>query len=34
MEKKLQAGFARMDISPRTLSVPLAGLGATEFRLS
>ena len=31
MEKKLQAGFARMDISPRTLSVPLAGLGATHL---
>ena len=34
MEKKLHAGFARVDISPRKASVPLGGLGASEYRLS
>ena len=34
MENKLQAGFARAEISPTVCSVPLGGFGATEFRLS
>ena len=34
MEKTLHAGFARVDITPVKASVPLAGHGATEFRMS
>ncbi len=34
MSQSLQVGFARVDISPRTASVPLAGFILTTFRLS
>ena len=34
MESKLQAGFARAEISPTICSVPMAGFGATEYRMS
>ena len=34
MENKLHAGFARVDITPVKASVPLAGHGANEFRMS
>lgn len=30
----LKAGFARIDISPMTLSVPMGGFGANELRMS
>ena len=34
MESKLLAGFARVDITPKKASVPLGGLGASEYRLA
>ncbi|MBR2977014.1 MAG: hypothetical protein IKC50_01910, partial [Oscillospiraceae bacterium] len=34
MSKGLKAGFARIDISPMTLSVPMGGFGANELRMS
>ena len=34
MESKLIAGFARVDITPKKASVPLGGLGASEYRLA
>ncbi|MBR2977599.1 MAG: hypothetical protein IKC50_04925, partial [Oscillospiraceae bacterium] len=34
MNKTLHAGFARIDITPVKASVPLAGHGATEYRMS
>jgi len=34
MDKKLHAGFARIDITPVKASVPIGGHGATEYRMS
>ena len=33
MSNSLQAGFARVEITPKVAAVPLAGFGATEYRL-
>ncbi|MBR2080900.1 MAG: hypothetical protein IJ980_04630 [Oscillospiraceae bacterium] len=34
MDKKLHAGFARVEITPVKASVPIGGHGATEYRMS